>query len=149
SLRDDRRIPTGTTATIAKSSLLGANYVRLDLAPGRRLDTGPYLASGETIARTAVQPDLEQISAKVGPLLAALGGQDIATISGESATALGGRGRRLNTLVSRAADVGEQYAAASADLGQIGRASCRERLERSVVAVGVTEGRDARATVQS
>lgn len=118
SLRDDRRIPTGTTATIAKSSLLGENYVRLDLAPGRRLDTGPYLASGETIARTAVQPDLEQISAKVGPLLAALGGQDIATISGESATALGGRGRRLNTLVSRAADVGEQYAAASADLGR-------------------------------
>lgn len=116
SLRDDRRIPTGTTATIAKSSLLGENYVRLDLAPGRRLDTGPYLASGDAIGRTAVQPDLEQISAKVGPLLAALGGQDIATISGESATALGGRGAKLNTLIERAAEVGDQYAAASNDL---------------------------------
>ncbi|TDB97600.1 MlaD family protein [Actinomadura sp. 7K534] len=118
SLRDDRRIPTGTTATIAKSSLLGENYVRLDLAPGRRLDTGPYLASGQAIDRTAVQPDLEQISAKVGPLLAALGGQDIATISGESATALGGRGRKLNTLIARATEVGDQYAAASNDLGR-------------------------------
>ena len=118
SLRDDRRIPTGTTATIAKSSLLGENYVRLDLAPGRRLDTGPFLASGASLGRTAVQPDLEQISAKVGPLLAALGGQDSATITGESATALGGKGRRLNTLVSRAADVGDQYAAASDDLGR-------------------------------
>lgn len=118
SLRDDRRVPTGTTATVAKSSLLGENYVRLDLAPGRRLDTGPYLASGATIGRTSVQADLEQISAKVGPLLAALSGQDIATITGESSTALGGKGRKLNTLIARAADVGDQYAAASADLGR-------------------------------
>ncbi|XRQ12212.1 MlaD family protein [Actinomadura welshii] len=118
SLREGRRIPTGTTATIAKSSLLGENYVRLDLPSGSRLDTGPYLASGATIGRTAVQPDLEQISAKVGPLLAALSGQDVATITGESATALGGRGRKLNTLIDRAADVGDQYAAASTDLGR-------------------------------
>ncbi|MEU8303514.1 MCE family protein [Actinomadura sp. NPDC048955] len=113
-----RRVPTGTTATIAKSSLLGENYVRLDLPPGRRLDGGPFLASGAVLGRTSVQPDLEQISEKVGPLLAALAGQDVATISAESATALGGKGRRLNTLIARAADVGDEYAAASADLGR-------------------------------
>ncbi|GAA1864605.1 MlaD family protein [Actinomadura bangladeshensis] len=113
-----KRVPTGTTATIAKSSLLGENYVRLELPAGARLDTGPFLASGATIANTSVQPDLEQISEKVGPLLAALGGQDIATISAESATALDGKGHRLNTLIARAADVGDQYAAASTDLGR-------------------------------
>ncbi|MFF4240667.1 MlaD family protein [Actinomadura geliboluensis] len=116
SLRE--RVPSGTTATIAKSSLLGENYVRLNLPAGARLDSGPFLASGATIGNTSVQPDLEQISEKVGPLLAALGGQDIATISAESATALGGKGTKLNTLIARASDVGDQYAAASADLGR-------------------------------
>lgn len=113
-----KRVPAGTTATIAKSSLLGENYVRLEPPAGARLDTGPFLASGATIANTSVQPDLEQISEKIGPLLAALGGQDIATISAESATALKGKGPQLNTLIARAADVGDQYAAASADLGR-------------------------------
>ena len=118
SLRDDRRIPQGTTATIAKSSLLGENYVRLDLPPGRDMRTGPFLPRGAAITQTAVQPDLEQISARLGPLLAAMGGQDLATISNEAATALGGRGQKLNTLIKKAADVTDSYAAAGADLGR-------------------------------
>ncbi|WP_103937439.1 MCE family protein [Thermomonospora echinospora] len=117
-LRDDRRIPVGTTATIAKTSLLGENYVRLDPPRGRDLRTGPFLARGAAIGQTSVQPDLEQISQRLGPLLAALGGQDLATITRESATALGGQGRRLNTLIKRTADVSDSYAAASRDLGR-------------------------------
>ncbi|XVQ06344.1 MlaD family protein [Spirillospora sp. CA-255316] len=117
-LRDDRRIPAGTTATIAKSSLLGENYVRLDLPPGRDLRTGPFLTRGAAITQTSVQPDLEQISGRLGPLLAALGGQDLATITGESATALNGQGHKLNTLIKKAADVSDSYAASSADLGR-------------------------------
>ncbi|MFA1538259.1 MlaD family protein [Actinomadura monticuli] len=113
-----KRVPAGTTATIAKSSLLGENYVRLNLPAGHRMDTGPFLAVGATIGDTSVQPDLEQISDKIGPLLAALGGQDLATISAESATAVGGKGPQLNTLIARASKVGDQYAAASADLGR-------------------------------
>lgn len=118
SLKSDRRVPVGTTATIAKSSLLGENYVRLDLPPGRDMRTGPFLRSGAAIVQTSVQPDLEQVSEKVGPLIAALGGQDLATIADESATALDGKGRELNTLIKRAADVTDGYAAASADLGR-------------------------------
>ncbi|WP_344943080.1 MCE family protein [Actinomadura miaoliensis] len=117
-LRDDRRIPVGTTATVARTSLLGENYVRLDLPRGRDMRTGPFLASGAEIGQTSVQPDLEQISQRLGPLLAALGGQDLSTITGESATALDGKGRRLNTLVKKAADVSDSYAAASRDLGR-------------------------------
>jgi phospholipid/cholesterol/gamma-HCH transport system substrate-binding protein len=117
-LRDDRRIPVGTTATIAKSSLLGENYVRLDPPRGRDLRTGPFLTRGAAIAQTSVQPDLEQISGRLGPLLAALGGQDLATITGESATALNGQGHKLNTLVKKAADVTDSYAASASDLGR-------------------------------
>lgn len=116
SLKDDVRVPVGTTAAIAKTSLLGENYVRLQPPPDA--SAGPYLASGASIGRTSVQPDLEQISARLGPLLAALGGQEISTISSESATALGGKGRRLNTLIKKAAEVSDSYAAASTELGR-------------------------------
>ncbi|WP_254716618.1 MCE family protein [Actinomadura sp. WMMB 499] len=116
SLKDDVRVPVGTTAAIAKTSLLGENYVRLQPPDGA--SAGPFLASGAAIDRTTVQPDLEQISARLGPLLAALGGQEISTISRESATALGGRGQRLNVLIKKAAETSDSYAAASADLGR-------------------------------
>ncbi|MFD0683195.1 MlaD family protein [Actinomadura fibrosa] len=118
SLGPGRRVPDGTTATIARSSLLGENYVRLDVPSGRGLGTGPFLADGATIGRTGTQPDLEQISERVGPLLTALGGQDLATITGESATALRGNGTKLNTFIVKATAVGDDYAAASADLGR-------------------------------
>ncbi|MEV5827661.1 MCE family protein [Spirillospora sp. NPDC052242] len=117
SLKDDVRVPVGTTASIAKTSLLGENYVRLQPPAGAGAGAGPYLASGATIGRTSVQPDLEQISARLGPLLAALGGQEISTIGRESATALGGKGQRLNTLIKKASEVSDSYAAASAELG--------------------------------
>ncbi|GLZ14362.1 hypothetical protein Acsp04_45970 [Actinomadura sp. NBRC 104425] len=118
SLRGDRHIPVGTTATIARTSLLGENYVRLDLPPGRDMRTGPFLPSGAEIAQTSVQPDLEQISRRLGHLLAALGGQDLSTITNESATALDGKGRKINTLIKKAADVSDSYAAAGRDLGR-------------------------------
>ncbi|MDL4814299.1 MlaD family protein [Actinomadura opuntiae] len=148
SLRDGRRIPVGTTATIAKSSLLGENYVRLDLPPGRDLRTGPFLPGGAAIVQTSVQPDLEQVSEKVGPLIAALGGQDLATIAGESATALDGRGRKLNTLIKRAADVTDGYAAASADLGHAldSLAKLGDSLEKGKGGIGRLPGDIALAT---
>lgn len=110
------RLPVGTTATIAKTSLLGENYVRLELPPGRDLRTGPFLADGAMIEKTAVQPDLEQISEKVGPLLTALGGQDLATIVDTSATAVNGKGPRLRRMIKQAAEISDSYAAASSDL---------------------------------
>ncbi|MDN3351309.1 MlaD family protein [Actinomadura sp. DC4] len=139
SLQDGRHIPVGTTAVIAKTSLLGENYVRLDLPPGHALNSRPYLPAGATITKTSVAPDLEQITEKVGPLLAALAGQDVATVIDETAAALGGKGERLNSLIKRASAVSGDYAAASADLartidalGRLGRtlASGSERLDR-------------------
>ena len=118
SIKDGIRIPQGTRAEIKVTSLLGENYVRLNLPAGHRLDTGPFLAIGATIGNTSVQPDLEQISDRIGPLLAALGGQDVATISAESATAVGGKGEQLNTLIARAGKVGDQYAGASVRHGE-------------------------------
>lgn len=118
SLLDGRHVPVGTTATIAKTSLLGENFVRLEPPAGRGLDARPYLPDGATITRTSVAPDLEQITEKVGTLLTALGGQDAATIVDTSATAVSGKGKQLNALIARASRVSGDYAAASADLSR-------------------------------
>ncbi|GAB2828060.1 MCE family protein [Actinocorallia aurea] len=112
------RVPSGTSATIAKTSLLGENYVQLDLPKGRSLDAGPFLADHAMITQTAVAPDLEGITQNVGPLLAALSGQDVSTIVDTSVTAIGGQGKRLNRLIEQISEVSDSYAAASKDLGR-------------------------------
>jgi phospholipid/cholesterol/gamma-HCH transport system substrate-binding protein len=118
SLQNGRHIPTGTTATVAKTSLLGENYVRLNLPPGRDLRTGPFLADGALITQTSVAPDLERVTQSVGPLLTALGGQDLATVVDASSTAVAGKGKQLNQLIARAAEISDGYAAASDDLAR-------------------------------
>ncbi|MBO2447587.1 MCE family protein [Actinomadura barringtoniae] len=117
SLQKGRRLPVGTTATIAKTSLLGENYVRLNLPAGRGMSTGPFLPDHAAITQTSVAPDLEEITTQVGPLLAALGGQDVSTIVGTSAATVNGKGEQLNRLIARVSTVSDSYAAASRDLG--------------------------------
>lgn len=118
SIADDRRLPADVTAAIARTSLLGENYVRLELPSGHDLRSGPYLPNGGSITHTSVQPDLEQVSAKAGPLLSALGGQDVATITDAGATALSGKGEQLNRMIAQASKISDSYAAASTDLSR-------------------------------
>ncbi|RAY16239.1 virulence factor Mce [Actinomadura craniellae] len=134
SIADGRRIPAGTGATIAKTSLLGENYIRLD--PPRGVDTGrgPFLADGSRITRTSVQPDLERISERVGPVLAALGGQDLGEAVSGLATGLAGQGPRLHTIIERATEISRAYAAASDDLVKV--IDGMGRLSRSLAAHG-------------
>ncbi len=112
------RLPVGTSATIARTSLLGENYVQLDLPAGRALDSGPYLGDRAVITQTSVAPDLEGITQNVGPLLTALSGQDVSTVVDTSVVAIGGQGRRLNHLIKQISEVSDSYAAASTDLGR-------------------------------
>ncbi|GAA3806549.1 hypothetical protein GCM10022226_28310 [Sphaerisporangium flaviroseum] len=116
SIQDGRRIPKGTRATVAKTSILGENYVELEIPEGRDLTTGPFMRNGETITKTSVQPDIEQVTAKAGPLIDALSGQDINAILDAAATAFGGKGEDLNRLISRTTEVAATYAEARADI---------------------------------
>ena len=119
SIADGRRLPVGTTASIAKTSLLGENYVRLTPPSGRAMSAGPFLANRAVITRTSVKPDLETVTAKVGPILAAAGGQDLDAIVTSLATATGGRGPELNRIVKRASELSGSYAAAADDLAEV------------------------------
>ena len=52
SIEDGIKIPKGTRAEIKVTSLLGENYVDLQLPPGASMDRGPFLASGSAITST-------------------------------------------------------------------------------------------------
>lgn len=117
SVQSAHRVPRGSTATVAKTSVLGENYVLLSPPPGKDLASGPYLKDGATIADTSVEPDIEQVTAKAGPLIEALGAQDVNAVLDAASTALDGRGDDVNRLIRQTAQVTDAYAAARRDLG--------------------------------
>jgi len=92
SIEDDVKIPQGTRAEIKVTSLLGENYVELQMPPGRSMSTGPFLADGGVISNTGVQPSFEEVVGRAGPLIEALAGDDVATVVNAGATALDGNG---------------------------------------------------------
>ncbi|GAA3695907.1 hypothetical protein GCM10022224_071980 [Nonomuraea antimicrobica] len=116
SVQSAHRVPEGSTATVAKTSVLGENYVLLAPPAGKDLATGPYLKDGATISETSVEPDIEQVTAKAGPLIEALGAQDVNAVLDAASTAFAGQGDDVNKLIRRTAEVTDAYAAARGDL---------------------------------
>ncbi|GAA4921759.1 phospholipid/cholesterol/gamma-HCH transport system substrate-binding protein [Nonomuraea thailandensis] len=117
SVQSAHRVPEGSTATVAKTSVLGENYVQLAPPAGKSLAGGPYLKDGATIAETSVEPDIEQVTAKAGPLIEALGAQDVNAVLDAASTAFAGQGDEVNRLIKQTAQVTDAYAAARRDLG--------------------------------
>ncbi|GAA3559313.1 Mce family lipoprotein LprM [Nonomuraea rosea] len=117
SIPAEHRLPEGSTATVAKTSILGENYVLLTPPKGKDLATGPYLKSGATISDTSVEPDIEQVTARAGPLIEALGAQDVNAILDAASTAFAGKGDDVNKLIKQTAEVTDAYSAARRDLG--------------------------------
>lgn len=117
-IEDEYRIPEGSAAEIAQTSLLGENYVKLTLPEGSDMRTGPFLADGDRIDRTSVAPQFEQVAGNAGRILEAISGDDLATLVNETATALDGQGPALRTMVSQSADLVAAFAAQRDDLGR-------------------------------
>ncbi|KAB2374384.1 MCE family protein [Actinomadura montaniterrae] len=128
SIKDGVKIPQGTRAEIKVTSLLGENYVDLQMPPGASMDRGPFLANHAAITQTSVQPAFEQVVGQAGPLVQALAGNDVATVVNAGATALDGNGTRLNTSIAKAttllkmvADQREQLGESVDHLAKLGR----------------------------
>ncbi|HEU5157843.1 MAG TPA: MCE family protein [Streptosporangiaceae bacterium] len=109
SIRNGVRVPRGTSAQIAVTSLLGENFVRLVPPPGADLTAGPFLANGARIADTSVQPQFEQVVGRAGPLIEAVAKGDAATIVDAGATALNGTGPRLNAALAKSGALVELF----------------------------------------
>jgi phospholipid/cholesterol/gamma-HCH transport system substrate-binding protein len=118
SIVSNRKIPVGTTATLSQTSLLGESYVRLDFPAAFDTTNGPFLASGSSIGRTAVEPSLEQVTQQALDVLGAVDGGSLAAIVHSLSTGLGGRGPQLHDLIQQLAGTGQAFAEQSAALGQ-------------------------------
>ncbi|SFJ05301.1 phospholipid/cholesterol/gamma-HCH transport system substrate-binding protein [Streptosporangium canum] len=118
SVEDGIRVPEGTGAVVAKTSILGENYVELTLPEGRDMTSGPFMRSGSTITRTSVEPDIEQVTERAGPLIDALGAQDVNAVLDAAATGLGGKGKDLNRLLRQITEVTTAYAESREDLAR-------------------------------
>ncbi|OLT20482.1 virulence factor Mce family protein [Actinomadura sp. CNU-125] len=110
SIEDAYRIPQGTRAEIKVTSLLGENFVDLQMPPGASMDAGPFLADGGKIGDTRVQPAFEDVVGQAGPLIKALAGDDLATVVNAGATALDGNGEKLNKTIAQASDLVQVFA---------------------------------------
>ncbi|WP_344278540.1 MCE family protein [Actinomadura napierensis] len=118
SIKDGIRIPQGTRAEIKVTSLLGENFVDLQMPPGGSMDRGPFLANHAAIGQTSVQPAFEQVVGQAGPLVQALAGNDVATVVNAGATALDGNGTKLNTTIAKATSLLKLVADQRVQLGE-------------------------------
>jgi phospholipid/cholesterol/gamma-HCH transport system substrate-binding protein len=143
SIEDGVRIPRGTSAEIAVTSLLGENFVRLTLPPGADLSNGPFLADGQQIGRTSVQPQFEQVVGKAGPLIEAVAEGNVATIVDAGATALNGTGPQLNAALAKSSALLAIFGRQRRELGV-----AIERLGRLGRSLAAGDGELARAPAE-
>jgi phospholipid/cholesterol/gamma-HCH transport system substrate-binding protein len=101
SIEDDIELPVGTSAALAKTSLLGEQYIELR-PPDRSVEVVDQrmLQSGEEIGETLITADFETVTERAIEFLGAVSAEDIGTITSTGAEALAGRGDDLNTLLS-------------------------------------------------
>jgi phospholipid/cholesterol/gamma-HCH transport system substrate-binding protein len=104
SIEDGHPLPVDTTAILAKTSLLGEQYIELRLPPGAAVGTGSdeaaLLHAGDEIARTTTEAEFEEVTERAIEFLGAVTANDVTTIVSTGAAAFGGRGEELNELLA-------------------------------------------------
>lgn len=126
SVEDGVNVPKGTAAVIARTSIFGENYIKLEPPKGTDLVTGPFMKSGEEITKASLQPDLEEIATAVIPVIAAFSGDDLESIAQDSpdqavddidtVTTI----KRVRKLLTRYAAMGPEVEKIVDGLGEVG-----------------------------
>ncbi|MCI0344815.1 MAG: MCE family protein, partial [Chloroflexi bacterium] len=119
SIVDGRRIPVGTSAVLAQTSLLGENYVRLQFPDGFDPEQGPFLSRGDEIVTTSIEPELEHVAERAIEVVGAIQTGDVSQILDAASEGLGGRGAQLDQIVDQLARLGEVFAGQQGDLAAI------------------------------
>ena len=125
SVVDGREVPVGTVASVSATSLLGENYVRLrfpdEVAP-------PYHEDGDQLPTSSADASFEELTIQLLGVLRAIEGRDVADIVDAGATAIGGRGDQLGSLLQSLDQLGdglvgqsEQLVTALDSFGRLGR----------------------------
>ena len=89
------QIPADVTGSIVPKTLFGEKYVSLEIPEGSAPDEGASLRAGQTIERTDVSIEVEEVLSDLYPLLRTVQPADLNMTLNAIATALEGRGERL------------------------------------------------------
>lgn len=103
------RVPADVTAEIEQTSVLGDNFIQLVPAPGS--GHGPLLADGQRIARTGVQPEIEQLVQGASTVFGSIADSELAEIIQAGGQGFGGQSATLRQLLNDLAVVSAGYAA--------------------------------------
>jgi phospholipid/cholesterol/gamma-HCH transport system substrate-binding protein len=117
SIVDSQKIPSGTTAALNQTSLLGENYVELQYPTGAKGAARQYVTSGDTLEVSSIEPSLEHFASRAIQVLGAVQSGDVSTILDAGAKAFGGRGAELNLLLRQVNQITGTVANQKADLG--------------------------------
>jgi virulence factor Mce-like protein len=93
-INEGEQIPRDATATIRPKTLFGEKFV--DIAPGDKEGTGPYLADGDNIEKTLGGFELEKVLTDAYPLLKALDPAELVVVVDELAHSGQGLGEAIN-----------------------------------------------------
>ncbi|MDF5755904.1 MCE family protein [Spongiactinospora sp. TRM90649] len=91
------RVPRTASAAVEPASVFGPKYIALTPGPGER--GGPYLASGERIARTLGPRDLSETLADAYRVLGAADPREVSVIVHTLGRGLDGRGAELGAII--------------------------------------------------
>lgn len=110
-LENGRTLPEGTTATVAVTSLLGENYLLLELPEDP--ENQPVLPPGSEVPSAGSAATVEELAVELLSITRAIRGRDLAAIVDAGAVGLGPRGDALHELIGTLGSVTENFAAQS------------------------------------
>ncbi len=91
-------VPTGVSARVRRTSLLGERIVDLVVPPELPSDAAP-LGDGDRIQLTEARADLEDLVREGNDVLAPIAASELATMINEGGEGFGGRGEQLGTML--------------------------------------------------
>jgi phospholipid/cholesterol/gamma-HCH transport system substrate-binding protein len=109
------QVPTDVVARVRRTSLLGERIVDLVVPDGSPKGT-PLLQDGDSIRRTQVRPDLEDLVRQGTNVLAPIAASDVATMVDEGAKGFGGHGQDLRALLGNFRQIVHAYAGRTAEI---------------------------------
>jgi phospholipid/cholesterol/gamma-HCH transport system substrate-binding protein len=111
------RVPKNAEALLRTTSLLGEKFV--ELRPQGDPAKGPFLANGDTVAKTGEAPELEFVAQQAIEVLSAVTSNDVASLVDTGAAAFGDRGPQLKALLSDMASISSTLAQRTKEITQI------------------------------
>jgi phospholipid/cholesterol/gamma-HCH transport system substrate-binding protein len=135
-IRRGERIPVDARATIRPKTLFGEKFVDID--PGPREVSGPFLPAGGRITRTLAGFELERVLADAYPILQAVDPAELAVILDTLAEGARGTGPAVNRQIANFAAAARVAAAHDADTRRFleDLAAIAEELDRRAADAG-------------